>query len=84
MHAPETVSFWWENVIAVVSFIYVFCHFTTSCYENGVVVKTSPQNSGDLVFLESQKGLHCSYHHSKQLHQVWDGKESRLLATSSE
>ena len=32
-------------------------HFNTNFCENVVVMKASPQNEGDLVFLESQKGL---------------------------
>ena len=43
-------------------------HFTTSFCENGVVAKTSPRNVGDLVFLESRKGLAIII--QKQLRQV--------------
>ena len=50
MHAREPVSFWRENEIAAVN-------FTTSFCDNDVVAKTSPRNVGDLVLLESQKGL---------------------------
>ena len=32
-------------------------HFTTSFCENSEVAKTSPQSVGDLVFLESRRGL---------------------------
>ena len=44
-------------------------HFTTSFCENDVVAKTSPRNVGDLVVLESQKGLAIT-DHSRQLSQV--------------
>ena len=57
LRAREPVSLWRENDIAVVSFTKNFC-------ENGIVIKTSPRNVGDLVFSESRKGL-SSYHEFK-------------------
>ena len=45
----EPVSFWRENEIAVAILLRV-CG-------NGVVAKTNPRNVGDLVFLESRRGL---------------------------
>ena len=47
--AREPASFRRENEIAVFVLLRVFC-------ETIVVAKTSPQNVGDLVCLESQKG----------------------------
>ena len=47
MRVRESVSFWQENEKATIILLQV-------CV-NSVVVKTSPRNIGDLVFLESQK-----------------------------
>ena len=62
LRAREPVSIWPENDIPVVSFTTNFC-------ENGIEIKTSPRNVGDLIFSESQKSF-LSYHNSKQLLQV--------------
>ena len=47
MGARGPVLFWWENESL----------FTASFCENGVVMRTSARNVGDLVFLELRKDL---------------------------
>ena len=63
VRAREPVSIWRENDIAVVSFTTNFC-------ENGILIKTSPRNVGDLVFSESRKGFTAAIINSKQLLKV--------------